>query len=413
MLELLEAVGGSDLPVRVVSPDGDSLGPDDAATTLRIVSPDAIHRIITARGQQLGFARAIVAGDIEVEGDIFGLFDVHDRVAKPRFDLGVMRLAAHTLGLHGVRDVAKLRPLPPPPEEIILRGRRHSRQRDADAIASHYGVSNGFYRLLLGPSMTYSCAVFDSVDDSLEQAQFNKHELICRKLGLAPGMRLLDIGCGWGSMALHAAQNHGVSVVGVTISEDQHDLATKRVANAGLSDRVEIRLQDYRDVEDGPFDAISSVGMAEHVGGESQQRTYFGRVKRLLAPGGRFLNHAISRSPAHNPAAKGSFVQHFVFPDGKLHEIGRTVSLLQDAGFEARHVETFRLHYARTLRRWLANLEENWDAAVAEVGRGRALVWRIYIAGSAVSFERGVIGVHQTLCVREDQPGVLPLRPDW
>ena len=153
--------------------------------------------------------------------------------------------------------------------------------------------------------------------------------------------------------------------------------------------------------------------MAEHVGGEAQQRTYFGQVKRLLAPGGRFLNHAISKSPAHNPAARGRFVQHFVFPDGELHEIGRTVSLLQESGFEARHMETFRLHYATTLRRWLANLEENWDTAVAEVGKGRAMVWRIYIAGSAVSFERGVIGVHQTLCVHEDQPGDLPLRPDW
>ena len=413
MRDLLAAIVGDDIPIRIVTPDGETLGPEDSATTVRILSPNAIHRIVTARGQELGFARALVAGEMVVEGDIFGLFGVTNRIAKPTLDMALLKPAAEALGLKSVKDVARLRPLPPPPEEFQLSGRLHSKARDAEAIASHYDVANEFYQLLLGPSMTYSCALFEEADYDLETAQAAKHDLISRKLALAPGKRLLDIGCGWGSMAIHAASNYGVEVVGVTISQDQFDLANKRVHDAGVADLVTLRLQDYRDVNDGPFDAISSIGMAEHVGDEKQLRGYFDHVSTLLAPGGRFLNHAISRSPRHEQGGKDSFIQRYVFPDGKLHEIGRSTSLVQDAGFEARHMETLRLHYAKTLRFWLANLEANWDEAVSIVGEGRALIWRLYIGGSAFEFERGNIQIHQILAVHEDTEQELPLRPDW
>jgi cyclopropane-fatty-acyl-phospholipid synthase len=410
--ELLKAlVGTDDLPVRFECYDGSSLGPSDSGTTIRIQSPDAIHRIITARGQELGFSRAIVAGDIEIDGDIFGLFEVNGLVEKPHLDRSMLRTAAELLGIDGLRDISKLRPLPPPLEEVRLSGKLHSRQRDAEAISSHYDVSNEFYDIVLGRAMTYSCAVFDGPNDSLFNAQANKHDVICEKLGLQPGMRHLDIGCGWGSMVLHAAKHYGVHSVGVTISQQQAERARKRVADAGLTDQVEIRIQDYRDVHDGPFDAISSIGMAEHVGGDEQLRTYFEQVHSLLARDGRFLNHAIGKAPATIIHGADGFVQRYVFPDGELHELGATITLMQESGFEARHMESFRLHYARTLRRWVENLEANWTDAVAEVGRGRAMIWRIYMAGAAVTFERGEIELHQVLAVRADTAATsIPFR---
>lgn len=412
--EVITSVLGDDLPLRVTAFDGSTAGPVDAATALHIVRPEAVHRIITARGQELGFARAIIAGDIEVRGDVFGLFEATERLRAPRLDRSMLAPLASLLGIERWTDVARLRPLPPPPEEIRLGGRLHSRSRDAAAISSHYDVSNAFYDLVLGPSMTYSCAVFEQPQDTLFTAQRNKHELICRKLGLRPGMRLLDIGSGWGSMVLHAARHHGVQAVGVTISNEQAVRARKRVAETGLTDQVEIRIQDYRDVNDGPFDAISSVGMSEHVGGPKELATYFAKVRSILAPNGRFLNHAIARSAGFAPAGANGFIQRYVFPDGELHELGATISTLQDAGFEALHAETFRLHYARTLRRWVDNLEASWDAAVAEVGRGRALVWWLYMAGSAVAFERGDVQLHQILAAPDTADRrAFALRPDW
>ncbi|RZV41077.1 MAG: class I SAM-dependent methyltransferase, partial [Acidimicrobiales bacterium] len=350
--DILISVLGEDVPLRVTAYDGSSLGPADAATHIRILSPDAMQRIVMARGQEIGFARAIIAGEIEIEGDVFGLFDITDRVAAPKLDRNLIVGAASSLGVKSWRDLGRLRPLAPPPEEIKLEGRLHSRNRDAAAISSHYDVSNEFYELVLGRSMTYSCAVFDHEDDPLHLAQANKYDLICRKIALEPGMRLLDIGCGWGSMAIHAARHFGVQVVGVTISREQAELARKRVAEAGLTDQVEIRIQDYRDIGDGPFDAISSIGMAEHVGGAKELRTYFGQVAGLLKPDGRFLNHAISQAATFEGQGKNGFIQRFVFPDGELHEIGESITAMQEAGFEARHMETFLLHYARTLRPW-------------------------------------------------------------
>jgi cyclopropane-fatty-acyl-phospholipid synthase len=269
--------------------------------------------------------------------------------------------------------------------------------------------------------MTYSCAVFSTPTTSLEDAQAAKYELVCTKLGLRPGMRLLDIGCGWGGMAVHAAKYHGAQVVGVTVSGRQAELAEKRAVDADVADLVEIRLQDYRDVHDGPFDAISSIGMFEHVG-LSQLETYFEGCNALLRPGGRLLNHAIARPGAKRSLlggvrprfARQSFVDRFVFPDGELHEVGSVVSAMQRQGFEARHSENLREHYALTLRRWVHNLEANWHDAVAEAGVGRARVWRLYMAASAVNFEDANIQIHQVLGVKGDHGrSGMPLRPSF
>jgi cyclopropane-fatty-acyl-phospholipid synthase len=404
---LVEEVLGGDLPLAVEAYDGSRGGPDDAPATLVVRSPDALSRVITAPGE-LGIARAYVAGDLDVRGSIWALLDLRDRLPHVRLEPKAMLRLVQELG--GWRHVHRL---PPPPEEAHLHGKRHSRARDAAAVRHHYDVSNAFYRMVLGPTMTYSCAVFHDAADTLEQAQENKHELICRKLGLQPGMRLLDVGCGWGGMAMHAARHHGVSAVGVTISPRQAELAEKRVGEAGLSGQVEIRLQDYREVTDGPYDAVSSIGMFEHVG-EARLGEYFQRLRTLLRPGGRLLNHGISRPPGEKPRLpRRSFINRYVFPDGELHEVGRVTSIVQQSGFEVRHLETLREHYALTLRRWVANLEADWDAAVEEVGEARARVWRLYMAGSAVNFEAGRSQVHQILAVPQTDDGTsgVPLRP--
>ncbi len=406
---LLEELLGPDTPVAVRAYDGTELGPPDAKATIVIHSPDALRRILTRPGE-LGFARAYVAGDVEIEGDIFELFRLQDRIPSPRLTPAQVARLARLLRL---RD---LRPLPPPPEEMPKRrDGLHTIRRDAESVRHHYDVSNRFYELVLGPAMTYSCAVFDPPDADLAEAQAAKHELICRKLGLRPGMRLLDVGCGWGAMARHAATHHGVDVVGVTISPAQAEWARARNEADGLADRIDIRLQDYREVADGPFDAIASVGMFEHVGAERMQ-VYFGHLHELLAPYGRLLNHAISRPAGQPPGIDpDSFIGRYVFPDGELIEVGAVVTAMQQAGFEARHSESLREHYTRTLRHWVANLELNWDEAVAEVGAARARIWHLYMAGSAAGFEADRIQVHQVLGVKAGPDGdsAMPNRPDW
>lgn len=399
---------GPDLPLAVTAYDGSCHEPPAPVATVHVRSPLALRRALAAPGQ-LGLARAYVAGDLDVEGDLYSLLELQDRLdglsVRPSAWPDLLRL----LRSEGVLG----RPPAPPAEEARVRGRRFSRSRYGDAIAHHYDVSNEFYRLVLGPSMTYSCAVWADPSVGLEAAQQAKHELVSRKLGLRPGMRLLDVGCGWGGMVLHAAQHHGVRAVGVTLSAEQAALARRRVVDAGLADRIEIREQDYRQVTDGPFDAISSIGMFEHVGAE-QLPTYFGRLHGLLTPGGRLLNHGISQPAGRRPGGRDGFIDRYVFPDGQLHEIGRVTTAVQNAGFEVRHVEGLREHYALTLRAWVSNLEERYDQAVTQVGAGRARIWRLYLAGSAVGFEAGQIEVHQTLAVRSDggRSG-MPPRPDW
>jgi len=410
---LAEAIAGflgTDLPIGIECYDGSRLGPPDARTRIVVRSQKALRYVLTAPGE-LGFARAYVAGELDVEGDIFDVLLLRDHLPDVKVTPREWLALARTVGVDG------LKPLPPPPEEARLRGRgrRHSKERDAAAIAHHYDVSNDFYRLVLGPTMTYSCAVFGASGTTLEAAQTAKYELVARKLDLRPGMRLLDVGCGWGGMVVHAAREHGVFAVGVTLSTRQAEWARDAVREAGLADRVEIRVQDYRDIDDGPFDAISSIGMFEHVG-VAKLDEYFTRLYSLLKPEGRLLNHGIAKRPSPRAAfAHRGFIDRYVFPDGELHEVGSVVTRVQRAGFEVRNVEGFREHYAQTLRHWVANLETNWDEAVRLVGAGRARVWRLYMAASAINFDAERTHIHQVLAVRNAPEGTsgMPRRPDW
>jgi cyclopropane-fatty-acyl-phospholipid synthase len=399
---LVHALLGPEPPLRVEFWDGSAVGSADAKGTIRLHSADAIKRILWSPNE-LGIARAYVAGDLDAEGDLFEVITAL-RDATPdhmRFTLSAAPAAVRAARKLGVLGP----PLPPPPEEARLKGWRHSLRRDADAIGHHYDVGNDFYRIVLGPSMTYSCARFTEPGMALADAQAAKHELICRKLGLADrsGGRLLDVGCGWGSMAIHAATHHEVNVVGITISEAQAELARQRVADAGVADRVEIRLQDYRLLRGERFDAISSIGMSEHVGHKMLGR-YFEILRDALEPQGRLLNHAISSSGGSAITPK-SFIGRYVFPDGELIDVGETVLAMERAGFEVRDVESLREHYAQTLRAWVANLEANWDDAVRLVGVARARVWRLYMTGSVVGFTDGGIAVHQVLGVVPSSDG--------
>ncbi len=414
---------GRDSNVRFEDWRGRAWGPTDAPVLVRFNNIEAIKHFVRNPGE-LGFGRAYVSGAMDIEGDIWTLLDLQRNLGGLRFSPSQIRNLVSEIGVQNLRHGP---PIPPEEIDVGSRFRAHTRRRDKRAISHHYDVSNEFYRMVLGPSWTYSCAVFQHPGDSLEQAQANKYELICRKLGLAPGMRLLDVGCGWGGMAIHAASHYGVEVVGITISDNQAELARKRVAEAGLAGRVEIRLQDYRDLTDGPFDAISSIGMFEHVG-LAHLRRYFEILHGLLTPSGRLLNHQIGRTPSPAPrwrrreaaaVDRNGFIHRYVFPDGELHEIGDVVGAMQRTGFEARHMETLREHYALTLRRWVGNLEDNWDAAVAEVGEGRARVWRLYMAATSVNFAIGSTQVHQVLGVKTPTAGAaighsgLPLRYRW
>jgi cyclopropane-fatty-acyl-phospholipid synthase len=411
---LAETMLGSPVPVRFGFFDGSTLGPDGGSGTVRIRTPDALRRLLWAPGE-LGLSRAFVAGDVELEGDVFELLRRLEEAARP--DLRFLGLAGLSAGVHAAHRLGVLGPPPPPPaEEVLPAGWRHSLRRDAASVSHHYDVGNDFYRLVLGPSLTYSCARFADDHTTLEQAQAAKFELVCRKLGLhqRQGMRLLDVGCGWGSMALHAAVCHGAEVVGVTVSREQAEAARRRVAEAGLEDHVRIRLQDYRLLGDETFDAISSIGMFEHVGRAREDR-YFQTLRALLRPGGRLLNHAIS-SPGSSRPGRFSFIYRYVFPDAELLDVGEAVLAMERAGFEVHDVESLREHYVRTLHAWVANLEAGWDEAVALVGLPRARIWRLYMAGCANRFERGTMGVHQVLGVVADEAGhsfMPPTRSDW
>ncbi|EST26526.1 SAM-dependent methyltransferase [Streptomyces roseochromogenus] len=417
---LAEQVLGAPLPVRLRAWDGSQAGPPEAPALI-VRNRRALRRMLFKPGE-LGLVRAWVSGDLDVEGDLYSALDALAGLVWERGDdaRGLVESLRDPVVRAAVRELLKLAgpPIPPaPPREEVRRPRRHlhTRRTDRQAISHHYDVGNDFYELVLGPSMVYSCAYWGAVDndETLETAQRDKLELISAKLGLTPGQRLLDVGCGWGSMAIHAAREHGVSVVGVTLSQEQAAYACKRVADEGLTDRVEIRVQDYRDVRDGPFDAISSIGMAEHVGAE-RYLEYARQLYGLLKPGGRLLNHQIARRPQRDETAYevDPFIDAYVFPDGELAPIGTTVTQLERAGFEVRDVEAIREHYARTLRQWVASLEADWDRAVRLAGPGRARVWRLYMAACALAFESNRIGVNQVLAVRTPESGAsgLPLR---
>jgi cyclopropane-fatty-acyl-phospholipid synthase len=426
--EFVAAIFNGNPPFRIEAYDGSVAGAPDAPLTVRFLRKEALTRALTRPGE-LGISRAYVAGDVELDGDLTVLFDLQVPPVSTLLKTGPLKALLKETG------VSILKPIAPPSIEARQKGLLHSKARDSAAISHHYDVSNDFYRIILGPSMVYSCAVFDSPEDSLEDAQIRKVDLIARKLDLAPGMRLLDVGCGWGTMAIHAAKVYGCSAVGVTLSEPQQRRATERAEEAGVGDLVEFRVQDFRDVTDGPFDAISSIGMFEHVGRRSME-LYIRTLYQLLKPGGRFLNHAIGRPATRdaepNPTrlheltrqisiaaglrgpsrVHSPFIERYVFPDGELHEVGTLVSMFQAFGFEVRHLEGLREHYALTLHQWVRNLEEDWDTACAQVGEERARVWRLYMAGSAAGFEKHELEIHQVLCVRPEHGSAqMPLRP--
>lgn len=394
---MAERVLGAPLPIGFRAWDGSAAGPQDG-TVLVIRSRDALRRLVWSPNE-LGLARAYVSGELDVEGDLAtGLSQIWGLVRR-----GVTRRPR----LSEVAKLAlRLKVLGPnpdaPKEEARLRGALHTKSRDRDAISHHYDLSNDFYRLVLDPSMAYSCAYFTSEDESVAQAQHNKLDLVCRKLDLRPGMRLLDVGCGWGSMIIHAAKHYGVHATGVTISAQQRAHILGRIEAEGLAGRVEVRLQDYREVSGEPFDAISTIEMGEHVG-ESNYPEYASTLHRLLKPEGRLLLQQMSRG--HNAPGGGAFIESYVAPDMHMRPVSATTGFLEGAGLEIRDVHALREHYVWTVRAWAQTLEERWDEVVALVGEGQARVWRLYLAGAALTFEEGRMGVDQILAVHRSENG--------
>jgi cyclopropane-fatty-acyl-phospholipid synthase len=415
LAEVFERVAGPDAPVEFQAFDGSKAGASGSPVRIIIKSRSAVAYLAQAPGA-LGLARAYVAGHLDVVGDMY--LALARMVSAQRLEW----TKAEQLRLLGELGGPRLLwpRMEPPPQEVRVNsrwrlGRRHSKQRDANAISHHYDVSNTFYEWVLGPSMAYTCACYPRADATLEEAQANKFELVSRKLALKPGMRLLDVGCGWGGMVMHAAGEHGVKALGVTLSAEQASWAQRAIKEAGLSDLAEVRHMDYRDVAEGDFDAVSSIGLTEHIG-KAELPGYFSFLYGKLRPRGRLLNHCITRPDNQSPnVVKDGFINRYVFPDGELEGPGYLATLIQDTGFELRHQENLREHYAMTLAGWCANLDDHWDEAVAEVGEGTARVWRLYMAGSRLGFERNQIQLHQILGVKLDAEGEagMPLRPDW
>ncbi len=395
--------------------------------TVVIDSPGAVRRMFRLP-IELAIGESFIRGDFDIEGDLFAAFGLMSMLPVTiRYASDLSALARLYLALPS--DA---------PSNTITRGRArlsgalHSKERDRAAIQYHYDVGNDFYALWLDQRMNYSCAYFRTGTEDLDAAQEAKLEHICRKLRLKPGERLLDIGCGWGGLAIYAAQKYGVNALGVTLSHQQHALANERIAAVGLTDRVAVKLLDYRDLSDAQFDKIVSVGMFEHVG-RSHLPEYFAHAQRLLKPGGLFLNHGISTaypqtkqksSPwtrftevtlviERNILGSGQFVWHYIFPDGELEPVSEVNLLAEAAGFEVRDVENLREHYALTLRHWVKRLEMERDQAVRLVGDTVYHTWRLYMAGSAVGFESGGINVNQTLLAKPAKGAAnLPLTRD-
>ena len=419
LAEILEVfTSGSGVPLKFTAYDGSSTGPDDAELGLELRSPRGTTYLATAPGD-LGIARAYVSGDLEMKGVHPG--DPYELLRTLSKDLDFKRPPTRVLA-QIVRSIGveRLMPIAPPPQEAIPKwrriaeGLRHSKTRDADAIHHHYDVSNAFYELVLGSSMTYTCACYPSPDATLEQAQENKYRLVFEKLRLKEGDRLLDVGCGWGGMVRYAAR-HGVHAIGVTLSAEQAAWAQEAIADEGLSEFAEVRHGDYRDIRETKFDAVSSIGLTEHIG-VANYPDYFRFLQSKMRTGALLLNHCITRPDNHSDAGAGGFIDRYVFPDGELTGSGRIIAEAQNVGLEVVHEENLRNHYALTLRDWCRNLVDNWDEAVAEVGLPTAKVWGLYMAGSRVGFENNVVQLHQVLAVKVDghgSDGGLPLRPWW
>jgi cyclopropane-fatty-acyl-phospholipid synthase len=373
--------------------DGTELAPTSAGgPVFNVRSPRAVAHLLTAPGQ-LGLGRAYAAGEIEVD-DLDRVIALLDSFKAPP----LAREQKARLALAAVRACGLTMPPKVPASELRPRGRRHSPLRDARAVRHHYDVGNDFFKLFLDESMTYSCAVYARGAQTLEQAQQTKLELVCGKLALQPGQRLLDVGCGWGSLVIHAAREHGVSAVGATLSPSQAELARQRVQEAGLADRIEIRIADYRELAGESYDAIASIGMVEHVG-SSQIDVYAQRLAALLTPGGQLLNHGIARLRHGDPEA-GPFSERYVFPDAAPLHLSRIESALERAGLRTEHVEGFFDDYAKTLAEWAKRLDANLVEAERLAGSERLRIWRLYLRAARKGFESGFLGVYQVRCRR-------------
>lgn len=410
----IESLLRDGMPLRFEAYDGSSAGPADAPYGMKLLNERGLAYIMTAPGD-LGLARAYAAGDLELTGvhpgdpyPVLQLLMNHTKFRRPS--------PTEVLGIVRSLGISHLKPPPPPPQEALPRWRRtfegfrHSLQRDAEVIHHHYDVSNTFYEYVLGPSMTYTCAVFPTEDATLEEAQYTKYDLVARKLDLQAGQRLLDLGCGWGGMVRHAAREYGVHALGVTLSREQASWAQRAIKEEGLDHLAEVRYMDYRHVEESGFDAISSIGLTEHIGVKNYP-SYFTWIRDHLKPQGRLLNHCITRHD-NKPRDTGAFIDRYIFPDGELIGSGTIITEVQNAGLEVQHAENIRVHYAKTLAGWCRNLEENWDACVDEVGEGTARIWGLYMAGSRLGFERNEIQLHHVLATKTDADGEsgYPLR---
>jgi len=405
LADAFSLVAGTQRNVSFRAYDGSTFGPQDHDAIIEINTPRALQYLAAAPGQ-LGLARAYVNGDLDIVGDAYTTLSRLYPIKLTHLTLSDKAALAKNFAPFALKHPK------PPALERSLKGSRHSKRRDAEAIHHHYDVSNTFYRWILGPSMAYTCAVFPSLDASLEVAQDEKFDLVARKLGLRPGMKLLDVGCGWGGMVLHAVKNYGVQAIGVTLSEQQALWGERAIKEAGLENSAQIRFSDYRDVTETDFDAISSIGLTEHIGRENYP-SYFSFLYDKLKPEGRMLNHTITRPDEQLPTHyRKSFINRYVFPDGELSAPGVIMNAFNNAGFEIRHEENLREHYALTLKHWGENLESHWDEAVAEAGLGTARVWRLYMAASRMGFDLNTIQLHQMLGVKLGPRGQsgMPLR---
>ncbi|ANY08304.1 SAM-dependent methyltransferase [Pseudonocardia sp. HH130630-07] len=415
---LLTDVLDAPLPVRLRAWDGSEAGhpgtPDDPnPPTVIVHRRRALRRLLWSPGE-LGLARAFVSGDLSVDGDVADGLSRFWKLTRP--GSGAVRLDWRAkLGALGT--AARLGALGPPPRppvsEARLGGRLHTRGRDRAAISHHYDLSNEFYTFLLDPQMAYSCGYWtreEGPDYGQVDAQRDKLDLICRKLGLGPGMRLLDVGCGWASLLVHAAEHYGVHATGVTLSAQQRDYGVERVRQAGLAERVEIRLQDYREIDDQPFDAVSSIEMGEHVG-QDNYPVYAAQLHRLLRPHGRLLLQQMSRgaSGANTAPGGGAFMESYVAPDMYMRPLGDTLGFLERAGHEIVDVHSLREHYVWTVRPWLETLQRHRETAIRMIGEEQWRIWLLYLAGAALAFEENRMGVHQILSVRPGADGTSGL----
>ncbi len=412
--EALRPFIGGDLPVRLVAWDGSVAGPEDSPV-VELRSPEALRRLLWHPGE-LGAAQAYVTGELDVPGDLDAALTHAFAVAKERGLSGrrppVRALAGAVRTAFGLDLIG--RPPAPPVTQARIRGRLHSKDRDRSAISHHYDTTADFYSLILDEeTMAYSCGYHASADQPLAEAQHAKLDLVCRKLGLEPGMRLLDVGCGWGSLSLHAAEQFGARVVGVTISAEQKRFAEAAARRRGLTDLVEFRLCDYRDAvphRGAEYDAVASLEMGEHVG-QANYATYAQVLHDAVRPGGRVLVQQMSRT-GRWPGG-GPFIESFIAPDMHMRPVGETVALLEASGLEARDVHALREHYVLTVAGWLERFEANVDAITDLVGEELVRVWRLYLVGGSMAFRDGRMGVDQVLLVRPGGPHGLPWTRSW